>query len=124
MDEIRRSWLMRLAACLIMPSYLIRPASGQEGPRKVIAVRMVKRKVVSPKGAIRVNENDVIELHWKSDEATILHLHGYDRKFQVRPGETATLILKANATGRFPITSHGWGHGGHGALIHLEVYPR
>ncbi len=124
MDEIRRGWVMGLAAFLVMPSTLMRPASGQEGRRKVIAVRMVKRKIVSPKGAIRVSENDVIELHWESDEATILHLHGYDRKFQVRPGETAILVIKVNATGRFPITSHGWGHGGHGALIHLEVYPR
>jgi hypothetical protein len=36
------------------------------------------------------------------------------------------MVIEAYATGRFPITSHGWGEGGHGhdALTYLEVYPR
>ncbi|HEX9585364.1 MAG TPA: hypothetical protein VGB36_12755 [Gammaproteobacteria bacterium] len=41
-----------------------------------------------------------------------LHLHGYDLEIHVRPDEPAAMVIKATATGRFPITSHGWGEGG------------
>jgi len=109
-----------------MPAARIRAAVAQDGPRQVIEARIEKRKVVAPTGAIRVTEGDVVELRWTSDEAVELHLHGYDVELQVRPGEPATMVIEAHATGRFPITSHGWGAGGHGhdALTYLEVYPR
>ena len=82
--------------------------------------------MVAPREAIRATEGDEVELLCSSDERVELHLHGYDLKLEVRPGEPAKMVVKAHATGRFPITSHGWGDGGHGhhALTHLEVYPR
>ena len=54
------------------------------------------------------------------------YLHGYDVELHVRPDEPAVMVIEAYATGRFPITSHGWGKGGHGhdELTYLEVYPR
>jgi hypothetical protein len=73
-----------------------------------------------------VTEQDVIELRFSSDEKVKLHLHGYDKELEVTPGVPATLSITTHATGRFPITSHGWGRGGHGhhALTYLEVHPR
>ena len=100
----------------------------QDSAHKIIDIRIENRKIVSPKGAIRALEADVLELRWLSDEATQLHLHGYDKKLNLRPGKPGVMSFTAGATGRFPITSHGWGkHGrghGHHALPHLEVYPR
>ena len=94
----------------------------------MIDVRIDGRKVVAPKGAIRIFEKDVIELRWVSDQVVKLHLHGYDKELDLRPGEPAVMSITAHATGRFPITSHGWGeqrHGhGHDALTYLEVHPR
>lgn len=109
-----------------MPSALIRAAVAQNGLRRTIEVRIENRKVVAPSGAIRIVEGDAIELRWTSDEPVELHLHGYDMEIHVRPGEAAAMVIEATATGRFPITSHGWGKGGHGhdALTYLEVYPR
>ena len=109
-----------------MPSVAIRPTAAQSGPKKVIEIRIENRKVVAPAGAIRILAKDVIELRWISDEAVEVHLHGYDKLLQLRPGEPAAMSLTAYATGRFPITSHGWGADGHGhhALTYLEVYPR
>jgi hypothetical protein len=108
-----------------MSAALIWAAVAQETPQQVIEVRIENRKVVAPSEAIRIIEGDVIELRWTSDESVELHLHGYDLELHVRPGEPASMSIEAYATGRFPITSHGWGEGGHGhdALTYLEVHP-
>lgn len=99
---------------------------AQDASQKVIDVRIENRQVVEPKEAIRATQGDVIELRWTSDEASQLHLHGYDIELEVKPGEPATMVVEVHASGRFPITSHGWGDGGHGhdALTFLEVYPQ
>jgi hypothetical protein len=92
----------------------------------VIQIKIENRSVVSPKKAIRITENEIVDLRWSSDEAVELHLHGYDKKLQLGPGKTASMSITGHATGRFPITSHGWGRDGHGhhALTYLEVNPR
>lgn len=126
MDVCRRSWLFWLTAGLFLPVTLIRVAVAQAGAQRVIEVRIEKRKVVAPKEAIRIAEKDVVELRWTSDEPVELHLHGYDMEIKLQPGIPGTMNFEAHATGRFPITSHGWGAGGrsHDALTYLEVYPR
>jgi len=126
MGALRRSWLVRLGACSIMPSALVRAALAQGDPRRVIDVRIERRRVVTPSAAIRVTQGDEVELRWTSDEPVELHLHGYDLKIRARPGAPAAMVVAARATGRFPITSHGWGEGthAHDTLTYLEVYPR
>jgi FtsP/CotA-like multicopper oxidase with cupredoxin domain len=126
MEACRRTWLVWLAVGSFMPSALIRVAFAQETSQRVIEARIENREMVAPGEAIRITEGDVIELVWTSDEATELHLHGYDLEIHIRPNEPAMMVIEAYATGRFPITSHGWGEGGHGhdALTYLEVYPR
>ena len=121
----RRACLLWLAMVPFLSTVLARAAAAQESSRRVIEARIVNRTVHEPAEAIRINEGDVVELRWTSDEAVELHLHGYDIELHVRPGEPATMIIEAIHTGRFPITSHGWGEGGHGhdALTYLEVYP-
>ena len=126
MSAWRRTWLIRLTAVLLFPAPLIQAGLAQAGSVRVIELRIEARAVVAPKGAIRIVEGDVVELRWVSDRAVRLHLHGYDIELRLRPGEPATMSITAYATGRFPITSHGWGERGrgHDALTYLEVYPR
>jgi FtsP/CotA-like multicopper oxidase with cupredoxin domain len=124
MDARRRTWLVHLAVGSIVSVALTRLTVAQDSPRQVIDVRIENRRVVAPAEAIRITEGDVVELVWTSDEAAGLHLHGYDVELDLRPGEPATMVVEAHATGRFPITGHGWGEGGHDALTYLEVYPR
>ena len=125
-DRFRRTWLAWFVIAAVAPIALIPEAFSQDGTARVIQVKIEMRKVVAPKRAIRITENEAVELHWSSDEAVKLHLHGYDKELKVRPGKPASMSIKARATGRFPITSHGWGQGGHGhhALTYLEVHPR
>lgn len=121
----RRACLSWLAVAPLLMLGLARVSAAQDGPTRVIDVRVENRRVVEPEGSIRVTQGDVIELRWTSDEPVDLHLHGYDRELRVEAGAPASMVVEAFASGRFPITSHGWSDGGHGhdALIFLEVYP-
>ena len=100
--------------------------SAQNNLRNMFEVRIEDRTVVAPANTIKMNKGDLVELHWTSDEYVELHLHGYDVKLTVLPGKPGVMAFEAFASGRFPITSHGWGKGGHGhdAMIYLEVYPQ
>jgi FtsP/CotA-like multicopper oxidase with cupredoxin domain len=89
-----------------------------------ISVEIKKRKIVSAR-TIRVKQGDQVQLNWKTDEKAVLHLHGYDIETNVARGKPASMKFTAKATGRFPVTSHGFGDGhGHSALIYIEVHPK
>lgn len=126
MIAFRKPALIWLIFLPMVSAFPVQEANGRDGSRILIDIKIENRRLVAPKGSIRVVELDIVELRYMSDEAVKLHLHGYDRKIQIWPGKQAVMSLTANATGRFPITSHGWGGKGHGhhVLTHLEVYPR
>ena len=95
---------------------------------RILSVSIEKRKVVG-KRTIRVTQGDRVQLNWQTDEKVELHLHGIDQKTEVLPGPGGTMRFTATATGRFPVTSHGFGnkaghHHGPGALMYVEVYPK
>jgi hypothetical protein len=102
-------------------------ADADEGAVKRIELVISERKVQREDKTIRVTQGESVELVWQSDEAAELHLHGYDINFEVSPEAPAIVTFEAHATGRFPITSHGFGgeqgHG-HEALLYIEVYPK
>jgi hypothetical protein len=77
-----------------------------------------------PVGAdvIRLTQGDTVTFEWQSDTAMDLHLHGYDLEVRLQPGKPVTTPFQAHASGRFPLTSHGAGHG-HAALLYIEVHP-
>jgi len=108
--------------------WLLAASAGLAAPQQVdIAIRA--RAVPSDVGVVRVTEGDSVELHVSTDEAVSLHLHGYDIEFAVAPEKTSVVAFEAFATGRFPISSHGWAgdsdphQHGHEALLYLEVHP-
>lgn len=74
-----------------------------------------------------VRQGESVRLTWHSDEAVQLHLHGYDIELNLQPGQPGVMDFTARATGRFPVTSHGFGasHGGghHQGLLYFEVHP-
>lgn len=122
----RRTILMWTTTGVLLLGAWLPTARGEDRKLRVIDVRIEKRKVVAPEGTIRVTQRDVVELRFTTDETVKVHLHGYDKELEVAPGKPAVLSITAHATGRFPISSHGWGHHGHGhhALTYLEVYPK
>lgn len=96
------------------------------GPANVTRVEVdVRDRQVIGADVVRVTRGARVEMTWTSDEAASLHLHGYDIEFELHPGEPTALTFDAHATGRFPVTSHGFGSEGHDheTLLYVEVYP-
>jgi FtsP/CotA-like multicopper oxidase with cupredoxin domain len=101
---------------------------------RIVDLKIEHRKVVGTSNVIRVSQGETVNLRWTTDEDTTVHLHGYDIEKQVKTGGPAVFTFKAHATGRFPITAHGFGQHHHGkkdspdkdetALLYLEVRPR
>jgi hypothetical protein len=73
---------------------------------------------------IRVRQGDEVTLHWRTDAALTIHLHGYDLETKLAPGAPVSMRFSAKATGRFPIEVHVHGAGGERTLGYLEVHPR
>jgi len=129
-SKILRWWIPLITLPLLFVPVFV-SADTDEGAVKRIKLVIVKRKVQLEDKTIRVTQGESIELGWQSDEAAELHLHGYDISFKVSPEAPAIVTFKARATGRFPITSHGFGNpkgqepgDGHETLLYLEVYPQ
>lgn len=106
------------------------PAADSEeiasGGTQRIELAIQNRSLGIEDSTLRVTEGNTIELVWTTDEAVELHLHGYDIELTVSATEPAIMAFEAHATGRFPITSHGFGGDDHGhlTLLYLEVHPR
>ncbi len=90
-----------------------------------IDVQIEHRKVVGDQ-VIRLIEGQEVRIVWATDEAAELHIHGYDIRIDISPDAPVETSFTAHATGRFAVTSHGFGgdHGhGHETLLYIEVYP-
>ena len=123
--------LQSTLACGFMAFFLAGPTSviAQTDPEVRILSASIKMRKVVGKRTIRVTQGDRVQLNWQTDEKVELHLHGIDQKTVVLPGVGGTMRFTAEATGRFPVTSHGFGnkaghHHGPGALMYVEVYPK
>lgn len=91
-----------------------------------VEIRIENRKVVGDK-VIRLTQGQRVEIVWITDEAAELHMHGYDIRVEISPNALAEMSFTAHATGRFAVTSHGFGgdHGhGHETLAYIEIYPK
>src|SRR5215831_12207641 len=77
---------------------------------------------------IRVEQNDVVKLEWRTDQPLTVHLHGYDIEQELKPGTVTEMTFTARATGRFTVEPHigrtpSGGHAHGDVLVTIEVYP-
>jgi hypothetical protein len=77
---------------------------------------------------IRVKQNDVVKLEWRTDKPLTVHLHGYDIERELKPGTVTEMTFAARATGRFTVEPHigrtpSGGHAHGDVLVTIEVYP-
>lgn len=108
--------------------------SPQVPPRRTYNLRIEQRKLAAGPATVRATQGEIVELRWTTDEATSIHLHGYDLEARLDPGKPGLMTIVANATGRFPLVAHGFGtqaaqRDGKNAhremtLLYFEVYPR
>ena len=80
----------------------------QESRTHSFELSIVDREVAHEEDTIRVTQGERVELRWTTDEATSIHLHGYDIEVSLKPNRPFTMAFDADASGRFPITSHGF----------------
>jgi heme/copper-type cytochrome/quinol oxidase subunit 2 len=125
MMTIMTNKLTRLV-CLLLAVLVFAgaPAFGQSA--KSFDVTIAKRHVTSAK-TIWVHQGDAVRLMVSTDETVELHLHGIDITKKMQPGKVGEISFDAKITGRFPVTSHGFGGGhghGHSALMYIEIHPK
>jgi heme/copper-type cytochrome/quinol oxidase subunit 2 len=86
---------------------------------KSIDLQIEKNRMASGPSAIRLVQGDEITLNIRTDRADELHIHGYDLRANLLPGQVVSLTFIATVTGRFGIELHK----AHVAIGALEVYP-
>ena len=67
---------------------------------------------------LRIKKNEDVILNFASDSEITVHLHGYDIEKTISAEHTSVMEFKANATGRFVVTTHevkSDHHGDHGS---------
>jgi hypothetical protein len=117
----RRAIITTLAATMALA--LSEAMTAQAAQRRVISLSVANGSVIGAEDTVKVEQGDDLELRWSSDQAMELHLHGYDIEAKVAPGAPAVMSFKANIPGRFPVETHGQGHGRHHPVLYLEVLP-
>jgi hypothetical protein len=68
---------------------------------------------------LKFRNGDTVRLTFRSDAASEVHIHGYDKTVEVPAGGSAKTRFKANAEGIFEVEDH---HSG-ALLARLEVRP-
>lgn len=87
---------------------------------KSIDLQIEKNRIASGPSAIRLVQGDEITLNIRTDRADELHIHGYDLRANLLPGQVVSLTFIATVTGRFGIELHK----AHVAIGAVEVYPK
>ena len=113
----KRRFLQFLAG---LAAFAVTAGAGNAEERRV-EIRFAGGKPVGT-DVFRLTQGEAVTFEWQSDTAMELHLHGYDIEVKLQPGKPVRTPFKAHASGRFPLTSHGAGHG-HAALLYIEVHP-
>jgi FtsP/CotA-like multicopper oxidase with cupredoxin domain len=107
------------AAPLSAPAAATEKTFGVPASR-VFEVAVSKGRLASGPAQIQVHAGEMVTLHVTSDQDDELHLHGYDLHLSLRAGQRATLMFKAEHSGRFDYELHH----AHLELGTLEVLPQ
>ena len=95
-------------------------ANSQQISPKVFDMVVMNKKIVSGGDALKVTEGDSVVMKFTLDQDEEVHLHGYDKKVELKNGVQGELDFTANLTGRFPFELEGSGT----ELGALEVSPK
>ena len=67
---------------------------------------LVDGKLSSGESTIKVKQNETVTIKVSANTKDELHLHGYDKSFELEPDKSAVLSFKANRAGRFEAELH------------------
>lgn len=69
-----------------------------------VAIRKSQEGVTTP--LLKATQGQQVRIVLASERPGTVEIHGYDRRVAVKPGGKATLLVKADQTGRFPVHLH------------------
>jgi hypothetical protein len=55
---------------------------------------------------VKVDKGETVTIRARSDKAGTLHVHGYNKMVELKPGQTGRVTFKANIDGEFEIELH------------------
>ena len=122
-------WMFRQAASILVFLAAGGAAAASADPPARVEVRIENQRVVKPEQAVvRLRHGQTAEIVWTSDTRGELHVHGYDIRVVLEADTPSVTLFDSHATGRFPVTSHGFGADtghthGHRPLMYIEVHP-
>ena len=96
--------------------------TGSEPSEPAPRVETVEIRDGAPVGeprTIEYDSGDTIRLRFRSNQASEVHIHGYDRYVDVPAGGSARTRFEADAEGIFEMEDHGTGE----ILAKLQVAP-
>ena len=121
-------WRKVVAAVALLTGLLFTCADA--AAQQIVELHVILRdgKVVEPAARrVVVVQGTRVRIRWRSDRAGEVHVHGYDILVKLETDTEAVSEFDARATGRYPVTSHGFegghDHDHHRALMHIEVHP-
>jgi plastocyanin len=94
-------------------------SSSSSSPQQVSFSAQIKGATMTP-ATLTAHQGDTVTITVTADKAEEIHLHGYNLKFEMAPGNPQSKTFKADNTGSFEIeiedsSTH---------LGELDVYPR
>ncbi|MFI7144975.1 hypothetical protein ACIBO2_08660 [Nonomuraea sp. NPDC050022] len=81
-------------------------STGEPSARSNAAIVIAGGKVSPPSGWLEMAKGQPVSITVTSDVADEVHVHGYDLKAELRPGEPVTLRFTADLTGVFQVEAH------------------
>jgi hypothetical protein len=93
------------------------PATSTTVAGTVVEIEIVGGKVVTANKRPTVERGDLVRFVVRSDVSEQVHVHGYDRLLDVKPGQAAELSFAADISGVFEVELER----GHKRILDLEV---
>src|SRR5262245_40512864 len=93
----------RLRACTLALSFSGSLPVARDAAQVTCALTVANGRVPDSMLLIRVKQNDVVKLEWRTDKPLSVHLHGYDIEQELKPGTVTEMTFTARATGRFTV---------------------
>jgi hypothetical protein len=81
-------------------------AEAPEPSGNVVAITIAGGEITPEPGVVSVPLNEEVTIEITSDIADEIHVHGYDKEFELEPGGTASVTFMADIPGVFEIETH------------------
>jgi FtsP/CotA-like multicopper oxidase with cupredoxin domain len=82
-------------------AYLVFSRSSSSGQARTLEVKVTGSKM-EPE-TLTARQGDTLTIDLTADKEEEIHLHGYDKHFEAKPGQKVTETFKADKSGSFEI---------------------